>query len=578
MGTTKRSRQVRSSQLRKMSLIRHKPVVVAATLALAATTLVAGMAATQWASATDDTTCALTATLTPVVAINAGGPELTLGGRQWSADRDFVGGSAFVSTNNEQEQVDNDLYQTARKGQSFSYEIPVENGTYLVRVHFAANAAQQQDTQTLNVEGGFVELPKLNVSQQADTRGVLVQGFETAVADGTLSVSVQAVKGLANLAAVEAWRESTQCAPEESESSDTSSPAAPASTPLSPSLGSSPSTPVEPLLPTGSVSPSVQPSTTAAPAVGSGGTAAMRLLGATRSGLPWHSGTWVGGRFNAGMLEQFGNYRGRPVDLVTTYGYGESPDKLINDEWPITTWEGFGGQLNYSLPLAFDNGVTVADVASGAQDATYQDVAADLVKHGRGHSVVRLGWEYNYVGWKWGTTTETVDTFKAAFRRVVTVMRQKAPDLRFEFGISCGDWLKGSSDRLAPLTMGYPGDDVVDIVGCDIYDWWQTRAVGDASASTILRPHSTPGLADVVEFARAHGKGAGFGEWGLSKIAGNNAGGDNPAFIQQMWDFFQKNKDVVVFECYFDETADNMLNSLVAGQMPQSAALYKQLW
>ncbi len=309
--------------------------------------------------------------------------------------------------------------------------------------------------------------------------------------------------------------------------------------------------------------------------------AALRLLGPTRSGLPWHSGGWTGNRFDANSIDGFGAWRGRPADAVTTYGYRESYAKLTDNEWPITTWAGFKGRLNYGLPMLPDNGEgSLASIGRGDQDRVWRGVAQDLKKHGRGDSIVRVGWESNLQSQRWHATAASAGQWKTAFRRIVTTMRAEAPGLRFEFGVNCGSNLPGSADRLAPLTKVYPGDDVVDIIGCDSYDWWSTHAGNDAQWAKAIAPAGGPGVADVVTFARAHGKGAGFGEWGLAKPHnGNGAGGDNPYFINAMYDFFSANRDVVAFECYFDEPSDYLRSSLWGqGQNPKAAKVYAARW
>lgn len=309
-------------------------------------------------------------------------------------------------------------------------------------------------------------------------------------------------------------------------------------------------------------------------------TAAERLLGPTRSGLPWHSGVWTGGRFNAFTLAQFGQWRGRPADVATTYGSQRSYDDLKYYTWPITTWIGFSGRLNYSLPILPDSGEgSFSSIAAGQQDDVWRTVARNLRWAGRGDSIVRVGWEANLRDWRWQVTSDNADEFKAAFRRIVTVMRAESPELLFEFGIACGSPLAGSSERLAPLTDMYPGDDVVDLVGCDTYDWWTTQASNDASWSKVLTPRFGPGIQDVADFARDHDKGASYAEWGLARNSNGGGGGDNPFYIEAMYAFFVKNADVVAFECYFDEPADYIANSLFGtGQNPRAAAKYIELF
>ena len=316
------------------------------------------------------------------------------------------------------------------------------------------------------------------------------------------------------------------------------------------------------------------PSTTSAPATGS---AATRILGPTRSGLPWHSGAWLGGRFNVASIEAFGAWRGRPADVVTTYAPRDSYATMTDNTWSIGTWTGFAGRLNYGLsPLPDDGEGSLASIGSGAQDAVWTKIARNLQDAGRGDSIVRVGWESNLKDWRWHVTSSNAAEFKAAFRRIVTTMRAEAPNLKFEFGVGCGSGLNGSSDRLAPLTRVYPGDDVVDLVGCDTYDWLNTHPTDAASWAKTSAPDQGPGVADIVAFARAHGKGASFGEWGLAETANGGGGGDNPFFINTMYDFFYDNRDVVAFECYFDESDSYLVSSIFgSGQNPNAAVAYR---
>ena len=294
--------------------------------------------------------------------------------------------------------------------------------------------------------------------------------------------------------------------------------------------------------------------------------------------MPWHSGVWLGGRFTTAQLNAFGVWRGRPADVTTTYGYRDSPELLAGNSWPIATWPGFGGRLNYGVPLATNDGrMNSASVASGQYDDTYRQVARNLVRYGRGDSIVRIGWEANLPDWKWYANAGNAATFKAAFRSASKAMRSAAPNLVVEFGIACGGDLDGSRDRLAALTTLYPGDDVVDLVGCDTYDWWNTKADGP-DFSRVLKPAGGVGIQDVADFARAHAKGASYGEWGLAVRNNGNGGGDDPYYIESMFAFFQANADVVAFENYFDEPDPYIGNSLVVGgQNPRAAAVYRRL-
>ncbi len=307
------------------------------------------------------------------------------------------------------------------------------------------------------------------------------------------------------------------------------------------------------------------------------GAKAKELLGSTRSGLPWHSGVWVGGRFSNATVAQFGQLRGRQADMVTTYSDPQSFRTLADSTWSIRVWNGFGGKLNYGLSILPDSGEgSLASVANGDQDWVWRSVAKNLKNAGRGDSVVRLAWESNLKDWRWYANSGNAEQYKAAFRRVATVLKSTAPGLKIDFGIGCGSGLAGSSDRMAPLTKLYPGDKYVDIVSCDIYDWWGTKVTG-SSRDPIARPTYGPGLADLARFARQHDKGVGIGEWGLATAANGGGGGDNPAFMKAMFTWMTRNVDVLAYECYFDEPA-SYLQSSIMSQNGGAAAAYRGMW
>jgi hypothetical protein len=301
-------------------------------------------------------------------------------------------------------------------------------------------------------------------------------------------------------------------------------------------------------------------------------------LGPSRSGLPWLSGVWSGGRFTPSAIAAYGKWRGRPIDIVTAYSRRESYRAIASEAWSINVWKGMPGRLSYGLAILPNSGEgSLASIARGDQDWVWRAVANNLRSARRGNSVVRIGWEANLQDWRWGATAANASTFRAAFRRVARTMKRTAPGLVIDFGIGCGPGLPGSKNRTAPLTMLYPGDDVVDVIHCDVYDWWATRVRG-SDPTPLTRPRYGTGLADVASFARRHHKLMGVGEWGLAVPSNSGGGGDNPAFVTAMHRFLVANSDVVGYECYFDEPAPYLRSSLNTGQNPRAAAAYRRLW
>jgi hypothetical protein len=305
---------------------------------------------------------------------------------------------------------------------------------------------------------------------------------------------------------------------------------------------------------------------------------AVTKLGRSRSGLPWLSGVWSGGRFSPAAVAAYARWRGRPIDVVTAFSARGSYSAIASNTWSIRVWKGVPGRLSYALAILPDSGEgSFASIARGDQDWVWRSVANNLKKAGRGNAVVRIAWEANLPDWRWGATTATAPAFRAAFRRVARTMKRTAPGLVIDFGIGCGPGLRGSKIRTAPLTRLYPGDDVVDLIHCDVYDWWATRVRG-AKQTPLTKPRYGTGLADVASFARRHRKPMGVGEWGLATPRNGGGGGDNPAFVAAMHRFLVANADVVGYECYFDEPAVYLRSSLNTGQNPKAAAAYRRLW
>lgn len=287
---------------------------------------------------------------------------------------------------------------------------------------------------------------------------------------------------------------------------------------------------------------------------------------------PYLSGVWLGGDFNAQAINDFGAWRGSPVETITTYSDNSTWQSIRND-WTITTWRGSDATLVYGLGLLPNQGGgTLRDVAAGKHDEDFRQVARNLVRAGRERSIVRVGFEANGTWFKWAGSKETATAYKDAFRRVAGVLKAEAPQLLIDFDLACGVPLAGSSDPLAPLTMLYPGDDVVDIIGCDTYDDKQLsfdppEAIGKGRG---------PGLMDVYRFAQERNKPMSIPEWGLHQQTGS---GDNPAYIQAMRTFLQRYGEGIVFENYFNEPNTDLRSSLWNNvQNPKAAEAYAWGW
>ncbi|WP_256105115.1 glycoside hydrolase family 26 protein [Streptomyces sp. ODS05-4] len=162
--------------------------------------------------------------------------------------------------------------------------------------------------------------------------------------------------------------------------------------------------------------------------------------------------------------------------------------------------------------------------ADGRFDRHFTALAERLVALDVPDTVVVLGWEMN------GTTYShrcgpDPEAWKAYWRRIVTAMRA-VPGQRFRF-----DFAPNRGTDAIPWTECYPGDDVVDIIGMDSYD----QPPGESFDDHVKQEY---GLRHHVEFAAAHGKPVSYPEWGLFR------GGDNPAYMRAMLDWFAEHRPV----------------------------------
>jgi len=133
---------------------------------------------------------------TDLVRLNVGGPEYTaLNGNVFAADDPaLITGATETSSKSFEilNSEDDDLYLLYRYGENFTYNIPVENGSYTVRLHFAEifQTAVNQRVFSVDVEGGQGVLTDLDLFASAGFATALIEEFQNiSVADGNMSIT-----------------------------------------------------------------------------------------------------------------------------------------------------------------------------------------------------------------------------------------------------------------------------------------------------------------------------------------------------------------------------------------------------
>jgi hypothetical protein len=323
-----------------------------------------------------------------------------------------------------------------------------------------------------------------------------------------------------------------------------------------------------PATPTSSPTATAKPTAPAAPAgpVSSG----LAALKGALSGLPWASGVYNQSAL-ASMLN-FGSWRGRPLDVALLYTVRSSWAGLVNPDWPVNMFSSFQGRLVLSEPTFPQGQGTNAACAAGQYNSQWKQLGTYLVAHNRPDTIVRIGWEFNGTFMYWHTDADPT-TFRNCFRQISAAIKSTDPKVLI-------DWTFNAHGSPVPSSGNpydaYPGDDVVDLVGIDDYDHYPPSP---NEATWNKQCNDKNGLCYLMSFARTHGKKVSVGEWGVTSCS-QQGGGDNPFYIQKMYDTFKANADIMGYESYFNDAAPgNVCSSIVnGGQNPKAASLYKSLF
>jgi hypothetical protein len=266
---------------------------------------------------------------------------------------------------------------------------------------------------------------------------------------------------------------------------------------------------------------------------------------------------------------------GHHVDCVLEYDMGAPTWSQWADPWFITNrsansnWSQFvrsGNQMILTIslfPTQLDGTDWRPAGASGAYATYARELARNLVRAGMGHVVIRLGHEANGITYADNVgTTQTQETeWKEFWRRTAVAMRSVA-GAHFNF-----NWCIDNGPRPIPFTDYYPGNDVVDSIGDDVYDSGLPKNVSFDDRWQYV--YDEPGgVRAIAAFARAHHRPLTIPEWGLAPLS-DDGGGTDPAFTRGFLAFLRN--DHVKLEAYF---FSGSFGSTLLGD-PTSLALYR---
>jgi hypothetical protein len=316
----------------------------------------------------------------------------------------------------------------------------------------------------------------------------------------------------------------------------------------------------------------------AAPAAAPAAAAGVHQVVA-RSGTPAHPlvlGVYAGPASKGVVGAQtFGAFSGSTPGAVLDFAATQDWAGITGPNWLLDPRVGSAARLEYSLPMLPDGSqYNLTACAAGAYNAEWARTAQSLVSHRLANTIVRPGWEFNGTWYHWAAKND-IAGFVGCYRQIVTTMRTVAGQhLAF-------DWNPNVGLNAFPAELAYPGDAYVDYVGVDIYDtsWSHYPSANVAAAQAAAWNddlNGNHGLTFWSRFATTHHKPMAIPEWGVASLSNGHGGGDDPAFVDHMFDFMTSPANNVAYMHYFDWTSASADHKLTgATHFPASAAEYQ---
>lgn len=254
----------------------------------------------------------------------------------------------------------------------------------------------------------------------------------------------------------------------------------------------------------------------------------------------------------------------RTVDALNAESWHELRRSI---PWITKCWADTGIALTLSVPmLPRDGSGTLKEGADGAYDAIFLTTAHALVRNGLEDAVIRIGWEFNGDWMPWAASKDP-ENFKRYFRRIVEKMRS-VHGQNFQF-----EWCPNHGRHAMDPTEAWPGGDVVDIIGMDVYAETWDDSTKDPHARFQYFLDQPFGLKWHRDFAAEQGKPMSYPEWGAGDKPGGHGVGDDPVFIAGMADWFEETKPL--YQSYWDVHVDDYNSRMSNFQFPEASAMFR---
>jgi hypothetical protein len=291
------------------------------------------------------------------------------------------------------------------------------------------------------------------------------------------------------------------------------------------------------------------------------------------SGPIWRWNGWVSGAAGPETLDgSFSTFRGEPIGLVGAWADREEASQT--EMSTVETFAHFDGEMDIAVG-GLVRGETWEQAAAGRFVPRWTTAVRRLkaLRGGKGTTYIRIAHEMNGDWMPWGVTSVNLAAYKKGYRLYASIVRREFPEARLTWSPNGGNHTDVSIDDL------WPGDDVVDVIGPDIYDFDQdaTTASSWAGESTAWQsPHTPSGLEAWRKYAFRRDRPMALPEWGL-------AAGDDPEWIRRVHSAMAEHSapqgrrraaGKFVYDCYFNA---ELKFKLLGGPNADAAAAYAAL-
>ena len=266
--------------------------------------------------------------------------------------------------------------------------------------------------------------------------------------------------------------------------------------------------------------------------------------------------TWKSGA-SGHSAGSFAVWRGAPLGLATGWApWGNWSNMLsyMSGNGPRVL-RSMSSNVSIGVGLFPKSGGNLADCAAGKYAANHRAFGSRLAANGLGNAEIRLGWEANNASYPWTAVGHSADQWKACFTNAAKAIKAGGPGLRIA-------WHMAKKGKIG-VTNLWPDGAPITNIGVSHYDDDQAR-FGNETANG-----SPWGLRAWLAFARSKGKQLEMAEWGVGRR------GDNPTYIQNMYEFFRDAGSGLAHEGYLNGREHQLYS---ATRVPRSSAAYRSLF